>query len=760
MVAVPGKSHHNPHNCVLTSAELLPILKSVDTQAEFLGPLLVEENLLVPEQLDLALKFAESTGLPLDQIVVAEFAVPQPDISRLLSQLNGDATEETEVEPAVIVPPVPPLGFRIRRPIGQIFVDLGFITTDDREAALEVQRESGALLGEILVEQGKLTRLELANALSEHWASFTTDSVSPPEHKPSLTVISPSNGSAPSSGVPDTAELRRSLDELEAARVADAQAAGARIAAIDEALAALVPSDDEEFRHAMTERLQELARRVEAAESGSTGAIDLVAQLDELARSTSELRSELEVLASRPAEVDSSERVSELKQTIDALAETLDDRLATLAAELRAENDIRTDEIAARLRAQTEELAASVAVSRVDDLNEMWRADADAARLANDELREKLDELVAVRAIDIESTKAAQAQATQLAAETARIEHALRSELEALASLQAETEPDESVNELKQTIHALTQTTDERIAMLATELRAETGTRTDDIRRVDGLKRTVDAIAKQLKTQTESVERARTADAKAAKTANARLSERLDELLVLRATDAEATQAAAAEAAAAAAEAVRIEQALRSELDAVAARQAEAEPAESVKELAHTIDALAQAMDGRLATLAAELRVETAAGTENAVSHVLTQTDKLATSVDAIREAAAGKQAEIRQIGERLADDSRSLAARVDELVGRRADDVEAAQVAQEWAAAEICRVEQGLMASLAELAVQVADLEDRLAQQPVARDSEPLLPDDEPSTTISGDRDPKIKKHSKRDKRKKKPKH
>ena len=171
MVAVPWKSHRNPHNCALTSAELLPILKSVDIQAEFLGPLLVEENLLVPEQLDLALKFAESTGLPLDQIVVAEFAVPQPDISRLLSQLNGDATEETEVEPAVIVPPVPPLGFRIRRPIGQIFVDLGFITTDDREAALEVQRESGALLGEILVEQGKLTRLELANALSEHWAS-------------------------------------------------------------------------------------------------------------------------------------------------------------------------------------------------------------------------------------------------------------------------------------------------------------------------------------------------------------------------------------------------------------------------------------------------------------------------------------------------------------------------------------------------------------------------------------------------------------
>ena len=331
MVAAPRESRLSPNNCVLTSAELLPILKSVDTQAEFLGPLLVEENLLVPEQLDLALKFAESTGLPLDQIVVAEFAVPQPDISRLLAQLNGDAdmTEDAEVEPPVIVPPARPLGFRIRRPIGQIFVDLGFITTDDREAALEIQRESGALLGEILVEQGKLTRLELANALSEHWASFTTDDT--PEHKPALTVVPPANGGTPSPD-PDIPELRRSLDELEAARVADAHAAEVRIAAIDEALAALV--DDEEFRQATTERLEELASKVEAAESGSTGAVDLVARLDGLASSTLELRSELDALASRPAEVEPSESANELKQTVDVLAKTLDDRLATLATEI------------------------------------------------------------------------------------------------------------------------------------------------------------------------------------------------------------------------------------------------------------------------------------------------------------------------------------------------------------------------------------------------------------------------------------------
>src|SRR5262245_58934131 len=56
-----------------------------------------------------------------------------------------------------------------RRPIGEIFVELGFITRQQLEAALEVQREKGGRIGEILVEQGSLTRLDLASALAEHW---------------------------------------------------------------------------------------------------------------------------------------------------------------------------------------------------------------------------------------------------------------------------------------------------------------------------------------------------------------------------------------------------------------------------------------------------------------------------------------------------------------------------------------------------------------------------------------------------------------
>jgi hypothetical protein len=55
------------------------------------------------------------------------------------------------------------------RRIGEIFVELGFVTPAELDAALELQLQTGERLGEILVAQGKLSRLDLASALSEHW---------------------------------------------------------------------------------------------------------------------------------------------------------------------------------------------------------------------------------------------------------------------------------------------------------------------------------------------------------------------------------------------------------------------------------------------------------------------------------------------------------------------------------------------------------------------------------------------------------------
>jgi len=56
-----------------------------------------------------------------------------------------------------------------QHPIGEVFVQLGFVTREDLHAALEFQRVSGSLLGEILVAQGKISRENLASALGEHW---------------------------------------------------------------------------------------------------------------------------------------------------------------------------------------------------------------------------------------------------------------------------------------------------------------------------------------------------------------------------------------------------------------------------------------------------------------------------------------------------------------------------------------------------------------------------------------------------------------
>ena len=210
--------------------EAIPADKTiVEDQAKLLGPLSVEEN-LAPEQLERALRFSRNTGLPLDQIVVAEFP-------------------------------------HLRRPIGQIFVDLGFITPDDREAALTVQQENGGLLGEILITQGKITRLELANALSEHWDSATgaRDTTA----NPSAIAHRVPRGDESSRRIEpsDAAELRRLLAELEAARVAAVQAAEAGLRAIDEALAALTEAraaEAETTRIAndeLRERLDELIAR-------------------------------------------------------------------------------------------------------------------------------------------------------------------------------------------------------------------------------------------------------------------------------------------------------------------------------------------------------------------------------------------------------------------------------------------------------------------------------------------------------------------
>src|SRR3954453_15890072 len=56
-----------------------------------------------------------------------------------------------------------------KRRLGDIFVERGLIHGAQLEEALSVQRESGGKLGEVLVELGFVTRVELAGVIVEQW---------------------------------------------------------------------------------------------------------------------------------------------------------------------------------------------------------------------------------------------------------------------------------------------------------------------------------------------------------------------------------------------------------------------------------------------------------------------------------------------------------------------------------------------------------------------------------------------------------------
>ena len=62
-----------------------------------------------------------------------------------------------------------PSGVPYRR-IGTILVEMGLIAQTSLDAALDEQRRTGRLLGEILVENHGVSRVDLADALAAQWA--------------------------------------------------------------------------------------------------------------------------------------------------------------------------------------------------------------------------------------------------------------------------------------------------------------------------------------------------------------------------------------------------------------------------------------------------------------------------------------------------------------------------------------------------------------------------------------------------------------
>ena len=160
---------------------------------------------------------------------------------------------------------------QIRRPIGEIFVELGFISSDQLDAALDGQRETGARIGEILVEQGSLTRLDLASALAEQWSP--PKALRPPAPQPEARQT----GVAASAPVEQqwSADDRAALVELgERLRVVELAAAGIPaeddIRAINDLRSALGALEHRLDAGLARAQAVDVAAALEAAEPGST----------------------------------------------------------------------------------------------------------------------------------------------------------------------------------------------------------------------------------------------------------------------------------------------------------------------------------------------------------------------------------------------------------------------------------------------------------------------------------------------------------
>jgi hypothetical protein len=294
---------------------------------------------------------------------------------------------------------------KARRPLGEILIELGFVSRADVDAALEAQRTAGGRIGEILVDRGCLTRIDLACGLAEQWepypstdagdgaqadgaAQSTTDQP-PPEAPPRLAALK---------SVDETvAELARSVDRLTTAREADALA--------------------------LDERFAAFALRLDRIESQAGEIAQLETRLAAVSELATDLRDELGAQVQQDTGTEPGERLLELSLRIDSAAKGSHDRIVALADELRADIATRSAAFDARLQAQLDAVAA--VEQRFEDVHEaaaaaLARAEetTEALHVETGSLAGRLDELFGLRHAD---TQVARVANERLAARVAEI---------------------------------------------------------------------------------------------------------------------------------------------------------------------------------------------------------------------------------------------------------------------------------------------------------------------------------------------------
>ena len=156
-----------------------------------------------------------------------------------------------------------------RRSIEDILLEHGHVTREQVDEVIAAEPEAGRPLGQILVEAGTITRLQLASALAEQWSDSGAP-IAPPD---GLALSGfPSLPPRPDPATPDQSELlsrlrlvEEALEKLNASDGEDESVAfQAAVAEVSERLSSAEPA------------IEELGQRLEAlaAEAGRDGRVD------------------------------------------------------------------------------------------------------------------------------------------------------------------------------------------------------------------------------------------------------------------------------------------------------------------------------------------------------------------------------------------------------------------------------------------------------------------------------------------------------
>jgi tetrahydromethanopterin S-methyltransferase subunit G/chaperonin cofactor prefoldin len=628
-----------------------------------------------------------------------------------------------------------------RRTIGAILRSHGYVTDAQLEDAAGVQARTGKPLGQVLVEAGTITRLELASALAEQWSDssewmHTQDSggysASGSESSNGIGLTAPryapDNGalasrlsaveaalqdvlrSEPSSGPLEhaIADLARRLTTWEPvlaeverqSSAIDAEALETQLGELAETIEAAVRRADAsaETLADFGTRLDELQLAIrQARDDAGTASASAAAELARLAEAVESVR--VDTAAGGPAVT--PDEIGEIRARLVQLADR-----PTGSPELQARLDdiaSRLDEVASRpvhdreLGERVERLSQLVAVlaqdSRLDALQSevahLASRPAESPELAErlDDLSRRVDALIADAGARVDGDVSDELRAAlEELATRPPVDAALAARVEELAQRLAEM-PTHSAEHDDSQVAELTR----GMEMLAGRLSEVE--RNSDLR---ALTQTVDELASRPVVEAGLGDRVW------------RLAERIDELadaLAATSPDGEIRE-------------------LRSTVEALASRPA-GDPdrldwvGSRIEDVTGRIDALSRSLDAATAAPAPAVTPEQLAGIEARLDDLTRQLAELPTESSAPLDAAA------------LSSEIESrLTARLDERLAARPDD---SSPATESLAADLARNAELWYAGRAALEARLEGLEARIAARPAstsaAADGAKLVP-------------------------------